>query len=53
MTASAAWRGDFAAVALGAAAGLALALAAAPHAHGAWVFARRGFEAALTAFVLC
>lgn len=53
MTAFASLRSELAAAVLGAAAGLALALAAAPFAGAAWAFARRGFEAALAAFMLC
>ena len=53
MTALAARGGEAAAAALGAAAGLAVALGAAPLAAEAWSFVRRGFEATLFAYFLC
>ena len=53
MTAIATGGRELAAAALGAVAGLALALAAAPLAAEAWAFLRRGFEATLFAYFLC
>ena len=53
MTVPAAGGRELAAAALGAAAGLALALAAAPLATAGWAFVRRGFEATLFAYFLC
>ena len=53
MTALAAGGRELAAAALGAAAGLALAFAAAPLAAEGWAFLRRGFEATLFAYFLC
>ena len=53
MTAIAVRGRELAVVVLGAAAGLALGLAAAPLAAEAWAFLRRGFEATLFAYFLC
>lgn len=53
MTIPAARGRELAVATLGAAAGLALALAAAPLAASGWAFVRRGFEATLFAYFLC
>ena len=53
MTYSAASGREFAAAALGAAAGFAVAIAAAPLAADGWAFVQRGFEATLFAYFLC
>ena len=44
---------EFAAAALGAAAGLAVAFAAVTFAAEGWAFVQRGFEATLFAYFLC
>jgi hypothetical protein len=53
MTIPAARGRELAVATLGAATGLALALAAAPLAASSWAFVRRGFEATLFAYFLC
>jgi hypothetical protein len=53
MTALTASGREFAAAALGAAAGLAAALVVAPVAAEGWAFVRHGFESTLFAYFLC